>query len=181
MKITTKEIVLSALFTALIIISGYISIQVPFSPVPITGQTLAIMIIGMLLSVRMVSFSVGTYILLGAIGLPVFSGFRGGLSVLVGPTGGYIIGFLVGAIVISLLKGDGKSLPRMVLAGFVGGILVIHLMGASWLGFQLQRSFTEAAMLGSIPYLIGDALKLALASILAVELNKRIDIARYTI
>lgn len=180
MKITTKEIVLSALFTALIIISGYITIQLPFSPVPITAQTLAIMIIGMLLGVRMVSFSVGTYILLGAVGLPVFSGFSGGVPVIVGPRGGYIIGFLVGAIVISLLKGDGKNLPRMVLAGFVGGIAVIHLMGASWLGFQLQRSFMEAAMLGSIPYLIGDAIKLALAAILSVELNKRIDIAQFT-
>lgn len=178
MRITTKEMVLASLFTALIIISGFIVIPLPFSPVPLTGQTFAIMLVGMLFGRKLVLMSTGTYVLIGAIGIPVFSGFRGGYSVLLGPSGGYIIGFIVGAFVISLLKGNGDSLPRLLFAGFVGGILVIHAMGVPWLAMQLSMGLKEAAFIGSVPYLIGDGIKLVLAAILAVQLNSKVDILK---
>lgn len=181
MRISTKEMVLASLFTALIIISGFIAIPLPFSPVPLTGQTFAIMLVGMLFGTKLVLMSTGTYVLLGAIGLPVFSGFRGGLSVLLGPSGGYIVGFIVGAVVISLLKGSGDNLYRLLFAGFVGGIVVIHVMGVPWLALQLGLSIKQAAFAGSIPYLIGDGIKLVLASILALQLNSKVDVLKSAI
>lgn len=178
MRISTKEMVLASLFTALITIAGFIAIPLPFSPVPLTGQTFAIMLVGMLFSTKLVLMSTGTYVLLGAIGLPVFSGFRGGLSVLLGPSGGYIVGFIIGAVVISLLKGNGENLYRLLFAGFVGGIIVIHTLGVPWLAMQLSMGIKEAALIGSIPYLIGDGIKLVLAAILAVQLNSKVDILK---
>lgn len=178
MRITTKEMILASLFTALIIISGFIAIPLPFSPVPLTGQTFAIMLVGMLFGPKIVLMSTGTYVALGAVGLPVFSGFRGGLSVLIGPSGGYIIGFIVGAIVISLIKGKGENLQKLLLAGFVGGIVVIHAMGVPWLALQLNMTLKQAALVGSVPYLIGDGLKLVLSAVLAVQLNSKIGLLK---
>ncbi len=178
MKISTKEMVLSSLFTALIIISTYIIIPLPFSPVPITAQSFVIMLIGMIFTRRLVILSTGTYILLGAVGLPVFSGFKGGLSALFGPTGGYIFGFLIGALVISSLRAKGDNIYRLIFAGFIGGLVVIHLMGVPWLAYQLSMGLKQAALIGSVPYLIGDIFKLLLASFVAVQLNSRLSILK---
>lgn len=178
MRISTREMVLASLFTALIIIAGFIIIPLPFSPVPLTGQTFAIMLVGMLFGTKLVIMSTGTYVLLGAIGLPVFSGFRGGLPVLLGPSGGYIVGFIVGAVVISLLKGNGKNIYRVLFAGFIGGVIVIHAMGVPWLALQLSMDIKQAALIGSVPYLIGDGIKLVLAALLAVQLNSKVDVLK---
>jgi biotin transport system substrate-specific component len=178
MRITTKEMILASLFTAFIIISGFIAIPLPFSPVPLTAQTFAIMLVGMIFGPKLVLMSTGTYVALGAVGLPVFSGFRGGISVLLGPSGGYIVGFVVGAVVISILKGNGENLYRVLLSGVIGGILVIHAMGVPWLAFQLGIPLKQAALAGSVPYLIGDGIKLLLAGVLAVQLNGKVGVLK---
>lgn len=82
---------------------------------------------------------------MGAIGIPVFSGGTAGFGIIVGKTGGYLIGFLIGAIIISLLVRKNKSLVNMMIACFVGGIVVVHILGSAWLGqvtsIGIKKSF----------------------------------------
>ena len=172
MKISTKELVISAIFTAIIVVSCFISIPLPVSPVPITGQTFAIMLIGFILSPKLVLLSIGTYIMIGSIGIPVFAGFQGGFHIIAGPTGGYIFGFLIGAIVISYIKGNGKNI-YLIFASGIAGTIIIHIVGTMWLAIFLKMPFASAAMIGSIPYIIGDIIKLVIAGLIAIKLNRQ--------
>lgn len=164
----------SGLFAALIAVSGIISIPLPISPVPITGQSLAIMLAGGILTVRQAGFSVLTFLLLGAVGVPVFAGLSGGIGILVGPRGGYLIGYLVGAIVIALLKGDKNNLWRLALANVVGGIFVVYVFGVLWLSFVTGMGLEKAIMVGALPYIPGDLFKMVLATVIGVAVNKRL-------
>ena len=110
----TTYLVLCGLFAALMAICSYITIPLPFTPVPINLGTLGVFLAGGILGRKYGSVCVAVYILMGAVGIPVFSGFQGGLNVLVGPTGGYIIGYLaaaftIGAIIDSYLKKSSVS------------------------------------------------------------------------
>lgn len=124
----------SALFATIIGVSSYIIIPLPISPVPITAQSLAVMLAGCVLTPIQVVLSMITFLLMGIIGIPVFSGGTAGFGIIVGKTGGYLIGFLVGAIIISLLVHKNKSLVNMLIACFIGGIIVVHILGSAWLG-----------------------------------------------
>ena len=107
-------------------------------------------------------------------GLPVFTNFSGGFGKLLGPTGGYIIGYLFLALICgSFLRKFPESLP-MQLLGFVLGTLVLYLFGTLWLGYQLNLTFAAALMAGVIPYIPGDAVKLLLALSLATPLKKQL-------
>lgn len=170
----TKRLIRIALLTSLVIVLSYVSIPIP--NVPITGQTLGIMLIGLILAPIDAGIAVIVYILLGAIGLPVFAGGKGGLSILVGPTGGYIWGFLPGAIMISLLKKDGLSLKRNLFATAIGGILIIHLMGFPWLGKTTGMGLSKALFLGTVPYLPGDLIKIALSSSIAIKIHHALKV-----
>lgn len=114
--------------------------------------------------------------LLGLCGLPVFSGFSGGLGKLAGPTGGYLIGFLflilIGGFFMTL--SDGQHQLLFALAGLVLGSLVMYLFGTLWLAFQMHLTFIQALFAGVIPYLPGDILKIVLALLLGPQLRKRI-------
>jgi len=164
----------SGLFAALIAVSGIISIPLPISPVPITGQSLAIMLAGSILTVRQAGFSVLTFLLLGAVGVPVFAGLSGGIGIIVGPRGGYLIGYLVGAIVIALLKGEKNNLWRLALANSIGGIIVVYLFGVLWLSFVTGMGLEKAILVGALPYIPGDLFKLFLATVIGVAVNKRL-------
>jgi len=163
-----------ALFAALISVSSYLSIPLPFSPVPLTLQTFVIMLTGLILLPMDAAASVGVFLLLGAVGLPVFSNGTSGIGVLFGATGGYLFGFLAGAVVISLLKGKEISLVRMIAATTVGGVIVVYLIGVPWLanftGMDLKTAFT----VGALPFLIGDAIKVSVAATAAVTLRKQL-------
>ena len=101
-----------ALLVALLSASAYLAFPIPITLVTVTAQTLVLNLIALLLDRRKAALTVAVWILLGAVGIPVYSGGRGGLSELVGPTGGFIFAFLVAAYLISLLKGKEFSLPR---------------------------------------------------------------------
>ncbi|HYM51500.1 MAG TPA: biotin transporter BioY [Candidatus Limnocylindrales bacterium] len=152
-----------ALFTALL---AQISIPLPFTPVPITGQTLAVLLTGALLGSRLGPASMLLYVALGAIGLPFYAGGAHGLSQLLGPSGGYLAGFIVADFVIGWLaeRRWDRSLPRSVGAMLVGQV-VIYALGLLWLGYALHWPANLLA-LGMFPFLIGDALKLAIAGLL---------------
>ena len=135
------------------------------SPVPITGQTLVVLMIGMAFGPRLGAITILAYILAGLRGLPVFAGGGAGLPVLVGPSGGYLVGFVAAAFVIGLLaqRGMDRSILRTALA-MVVGTLVIYLFGYAWLASLIGME--KAFLFGIQPYLWGDAMKLVVAACL---------------
>ena len=141
-----------------------VRIPLPFTPVPLTGQTFAVLLVGAGLGSRRGAASLLLYLLQGIIGLPVFAGGASGLAVLLGPTGGYLVGFVVAAYLIGLLAARGldRRIPSAFLA-FLAGEAVIYLFGVAWLSVFL--GFQRAIMAGFLPFLIGDALKLVAAAL----------------
>lgn len=154
----------AALFVALITVGSYIVIPLPFSPVPIALQSGFVLLAGVMLAPTWAIASVGTYLLIGALGLPVFAGGTGGLGHLIGPTGGYLLGYLAAAALTSLLTGD--SLWKVAVAT-IAGTAVIYLFGVSWLALTQGLSAGEAIALGMVPFLPGDVLKIVAVAAVA--------------
>lgn len=169
-KLTARDLTRISLFTALICISSYIKIDLP--NVPITAQTLAIMLAGCILDTRQAALSVLTYLLLGAVGVPVFSGGSSGLGIIFGKYGGYLVGFLLGAIVISLLKGKKNSLIRLGFANIIGGIVVVDLFGSFWFSFITGMNVIQAFMVGALVFIPGDLIKAFIAAAVSNRVNK---------
>lgn len=170
MKLSLRGIVFSALMAAILVLFGYISIPIGFSPVPITLQTLAVMLAGGLLGPRYGFLSIALVVVLTAIGFPLFHG-TGGMAVILGPTGGYVWMWPFSAMLIGLF------LARIKLNGFVSyflafivlelfGSLLIYASGVPWLAYQYKMSFTEAMIQGFYPYIIGDLIKALFAVII---------------
>lgn len=176
-KNQVTDYVYAALFAALIAVLGLVSIPLPISPVPITGQSLAIMLTGSILNARQAAFSVLTFLLIGAVGVPVFAGMTGGIGILVGPRGGYLLGYLVGAVVIALLKRE-NSKWRLALANVVGGILIVYAFGVPWLHFVTGMGLEKAFMVGALPFIPGDLFKAFAATLIAVAVNRQLQKTR---
>ena len=169
-KIRTKQMVLIALMTAVTCVLGPLSIPLPFSPVPISLTNFAIFLAIFILGMKNGTISFIIYLLLGAVGVPVFSSFRGGLQVLAGPTGGYLIGFIFLALIMgfALDHFDRKLVPTII--GMIIGMAVCYAFGTVWLAKLLSLSFKEGLMMGVIPYLPGDAAKIIIAAIVGPKL-----------
>jgi len=159
-----RDLLLVTAGALLVALLAQVRIPLPFTPVPLTGQTFAVLLVGAALGARRGVASLSLYTLIGALGLPVFAGGAAGLAYAAGPTGGYLAGFIVAAFVVGLLaeRGLERSIRTSILP-FLAGTLVIYLFGAGWLSvlFGLEK----ALELGVTPFLIGDALKLALAAL----------------
>lgn len=169
-KIRTKQMVLIALMTAVTCVLGPLSIPLPFSPVPISLTNFAIFLAIFILGMKNGTISFIIYLLLGAVGVPVFSSFRGGLQVLAGPTGGYLIGFIFLALIMgfALDHFDRKLVPTII--GMIIGMAVCYAFGTVWLAKLLSLSFKEGLMMGVIPYLAGDVAKIIIAAIVGPKL-----------
>ena len=169
-KIRTKQRVLIALMTAVTCVLGPLSIPLPFSPVPISLTNFAIFLAIFVLGMKSGTISFIIYLLLGAVGVPVFSSFRGGFQVLAGPTGGYLIGFIFLALIMgfALDHFDRKLVPTII--GMIIGMAVCYAFGTVWLAKLLSLSFKEGLMMGVIPYLPGDAAKIIIAAIVGPKL-----------
>lgn len=169
-KIKTKQMVLIALMTAVTCVLGPLSIPLPFSPVPISLTNFAIFLAIFVLGMKNGTISFIIYLLLGAVGVPVFSSFRGGLQVLAGPTGGYLIGFIFLALIMgfALDHFDRKLIPTII--GMIIGMVVCYAFGTVWLAKLLSLSFKEGLMMGVIPYLAGDVAKIIIAAIVGPKL-----------
>lgn len=158
--------VFAALLAALTAVGAYIAI--PIGPVPIVLSNMFVMISGLLLGKKWAPASVGIYLLLGIIGLPVFSGGASGPAVFAGPTGGFLIGFPISAFLIALICGsEENSLIRDILAILVG-IIVVYLIGVPWLKINLDMEWPRAFKAGMTPFIPGDLLK-GVAAILLVR------------
>ena len=137
--------------------------KIPLYPVPVTGQTLVVLLIGITYGPRLGGITMAVYLFEGAIGLPVFAGGAAGVAVLFGPTGGYLVGFLLAAAVMGYLaeRGMGRSVISTIIAMVIGN-MVIYLCGATGLAGFI--GFGKAMAVGILPFLYGDALKLAVAA-----------------
>ncbi len=161
---------LALLYDGILVLGGSLlialsaQVNVPMWPVPMTGQTIAVLMLSALLGARLGFWTVLLYLTQGMAGLPVFAQARGGLPVLLGPTGGYLLGFLGAAIVIGMLTDHGwdRHMPSTLLAMLLGN-LVIYTCGLIWLtGFVGPGSVLA---LGLYPFLAGELLKMLLAAL----------------
>ena len=148
-----------------------LSFPVPFSPVPITGQTFGVLFLGALLGSRIGALSIMFYIIEGIIGLPVFAGLSTGFLYLLGPTGGYLIGFIPAAFIVGYFS--EKGLTNKISTTFITMIVgtgVIFAFGVSWLA--ASAGIQTALIVGFYPYLVGAGVKIALATIVVFAINK---------
>lgn len=173
-SLTTKDLVYTALFTTLIAICAWISIP---TTIPFTMQTMGVFVAVGILGMKRGTLSVLMYILLGAIGVPVFAGFSGGMGVVFGTTGGYLIGYLVAALLSGgMIKLFGKSIPVMAVA-MVVGLVACYAFGTAWFMYLYARN-TGAVALGTalswcvFPYVIPDLIKIGLAILLVKRVGK---------
>lgn len=177
-KFAIKDVVSISIFAALTGVLSFLIIPVPAPIPPITGQSFAPMLAGILLGPKKGAMSQLIYVLLGFIGLPIFSGGRAGPAVLFGERGGYLLGFIVGCFVIGLIhekviKRANSELKEMLFsffAVFVGGVIIVYILGVSWLMFILELGLREAVMMGALPFLVGDIVKVIGAVVLARSL-----------
>jgi len=139
-------------------------ISIPLQPVPITLQTIAVMLIGLFYSQKTAIKTVLSYLVLGAFGAPVFASFHGGILTLVGPTGGYLIGFLLAASAMSCARERiVKETWVSTLCNCVLGTTLIFLCGITWLSFYV--GLNQAIQLGFLPFIIPECIKAAILSV----------------
>ena len=174
-RLSTRGMIYASLFGALTAMGALVSI--PLQPVPVTLQTLFLYLAGSLLGGSLGALSQLIYLVLGVIGLPVFSGGKAGLGVFLGPTGGYLIGFVAGAFVTGKIVRwrDNPGLVWVVFA-MLAGTAAVYALGVLQLVLVGRLSPAKAAVAGVLPFLPGDALKIAAASVIALKVRDRIRI-----
>lgn len=166
----TKKLVLCALFAALTAVCA--QIQIPMWPVPITLQVLPVLLCAALMDKQYAGLMTVVYLLMGLMGLPVFTGMGAGPAKLFGTTGGYIIGFVFCAVLAAwLMEKLGRAWWQQAVA-MVLGVLVCYAFGTAWFMIISGRGLMESLMLCVIPFLLGDAIKIALAVVLSLSLEK---------
>jgi biotin transport system substrate-specific component len=162
-----RDVVLIAAGAMFIYLTARVSIPVPGSPVPITGQTFGVLLVGGALGFRRGLLAVALYVLLGVVGLPFFAENKGGLSVIWAATGGYLVGFIVAGAVVGRLAelGWDRKIGGALGAMFVGSV-AIYAIGLPWLKVVTGFTVAETIDKGLLPFLLGDTIKLILAAVL---------------
>lgn len=173
-KSKAYPIVLVGVFVAIISICAWISI--PTVPIPITLQTLGIFFTASILGAKMGTVSIIIYILLGAVGLPIFSNFTGGLGILLSPTGGFIVGFIFTALLIGIITTYFKNNIVTNTLAMILGLLLCYTFGSVWYCFYAGVDFITAVLICVVPFLIGDTVKICISAILVTKLKKHIKI-----
>ena len=173
----------TALMAAVTAVAAQIAIPIPFSPVPFTLQVLAVILSGLLLGPRYGAMSQAIYVLVGAVGVPVFYGFAGGLGHVLGPTGGYLISYPLAAAIAGLAAHAAREAPRrqallFSVAAGTGALLVIYAVGASWLAVQSDLPPSVALAQGVVPFVPLDLIKVMLAALVATAAAPAIAPAR---
>ncbi|MEO8290732.1 MAG: biotin transporter BioY [Gaiellaceae bacterium] len=153
--------------TGFVALAAQVSISLPFTPVPITGQTFAVVLVGASLGALLALASLGLYVFVGALGAPVYADQAHGWDVLTGPTGGYILGFVLAAVMTGFLaqqRWDRRF--SSAVAAMLTGNVVIYLTGLPWLAAKIDAGLAGTLEAGLYPFVVGDLLKLYLAGAL---------------
>lgn len=175
MKITTKDITLIAVFTAIMVIFAQISVPIPFSPVPITFSLFAVFLSTMMLGWKCGTIVQVVYVMLGICGAPVFQGFTGGMGRVFGPTGGYIISYIFMAFVMGFLVDKFNITGRIKMnAVMILGLVICYGFGTSWLVISTNMEIGKALKVAVIPFIPLDLVKIGVTSVLAYDLKARL-------
>ena len=177
-KLTTYQLTLTAVMAAVICVLGPISMAIPISPVPISLASMAVYLAVTVLGMKLGTLSCLIYLLLGLVGLPVFSGGSAGAAKLFGPTGGYRVGYLflaliAGAFVGRYTENKWKSIAFAAL-GMVLGTMVLYALGTAWLAYSAGMDFQAALWAGVIPFIPGDLVKMVIAVLLGSAVRGRL-------
>ncbi|WP_018923967.1 biotin transporter BioY [Salsuginibacillus kocurii] len=171
---TTKEMVLAALFAAIIAVLGLLPpIPLPFTPVPVTAQTLGVMLAGSFLGMKLGGMSTGLFVLLIVLGAPILAGGRGGLSVFASPSGGFVLSYPFAAMLMGYMVERlwvSLKIWKLLCVHIFGGILFIYGIGAPYQAFITDVPI-EVAFLASAGFLPGDLLKAVLAAVVVYQIR----------
>ena len=167
--------IMACLFAALISLGAYIAIPLPGTPVPIVLQNMFIVLAGFILGPWWGLVAVVFYLILGTVGMPVFSGGTGGLVKLAGPTGGYLLGYIPGVIIFGLISRLGKSRWYVNVAAGILGMALVYALGVPRLKWVLGVDWPKAIATGLIPFIPGDLVKIVVASVLAPPILRALE------
>ncbi len=174
-KLSPHELALVGLTTSVTCILGPIAILLPISPVPVTLGLLGVMLATCLLGARLGTISCLIYLLVGMVGLPVFSGFVGGIGVFFGPTGGYLVGYLCIPLLSGCFALQNRNTYVKRLPGMLLGLSLCYICGTLWLAYVSQLDYPSALLVGVVPYILMDLLKLGLSCFLGGLIRKRLN------
>lgn len=172
--ISIRRMALAGLLTAVICVLSPFALHIPFSPVPISLGILAVFFVICVAGMKLGTISVLIYILLGLAGVPVFTDFTAGPAKLLGPTGGYIIGYIFLALIGGFFIDRFGRRPLLCIPGLILGTLVCYLFGTLWFQYQFQITFFQALMQAVVPYIPVDLVKLVLAMSLGFQIRRRL-------
>lgn len=169
----TKDIARISLFTSLNIILSQIAINIPISPVPITLGLLGVYITGVFLKPKEALYAQICYIILGIIGFPVFSGFKGGLGIIFGPTGGYILMYPLVSFITSLAINKNFSNIEICFM-MILGLILLYIGGTTWLSIAMGIELKAAFLMAVLPFVVVDLIKIFFALIIMIHFKERI-------
>lgn len=171
-KISVLSMAQVAVCAALLCVSAFIAVPIPILPVPFTLQVLTVILVALILKPSYALAAQVLYTLLGVVGLPVFSGGRGGIGALLSPTGGFIIGFIAAAFFVSLLKGKNDSVFRYIAVSVFIGLPCIYVFGIAFYMIYANADLWKAIVDLTSVFIALDAVKCVIASLLALMLKK---------
>jgi len=180
-ELITQKILVKAILVGLFVVAttlgAYIRIPLPFTPVPITLQTFFVLLSGAILGRRLGMLSQASYLMMGIFGFPIFQGYGAGFAYLLGPTGGYLVGFIAAAFVTGFLMEKIASQDNTlgIAFSFLCGTFVIYAFGLGWLIMGYKYSFLQAFSLGFIPFIPGAAAKIAACVLIYSRIKSRTD------
>ncbi len=175
MKNKNVSITFTALFTAIICVTAQISFATP--TVPITLQILGVCLCGYTLSIKQSLAAVVTYLLMGAVGLPVFSNFRGSVQILLGPAGGFLFGFIILAFFCSLAKSCKTTLFKIILSGV--GLLICHIVGVLQYSIVTGNGIRVSFLSSSLPFILKDTALVLVSYYMSKLIVKRLKTFKF--
>jgi len=170
MNLSVKDMMVAGLFAAITAVLAQISFVLPFSPVPITLEILAVYLSAIILGSKLAAISQLVYILLGAIGIPVFANFSGGLNIILGPTGGYLISYPIIAFIIGKTIEKNYNIITTILGLFIS-LLICYSMGVLQLSFITKISLQKAIIIGVAPYVLLDLAKIWASYLIGIKVR----------
>ncbi len=171
-KLDTSSMTKIALLVAALSVSSYLVIPLPFTPIVLSMHTVMVNLIGLMLKPSHAAYTILVYLMIGLIGVPIFSGGSAGPGKLFGPTGGFYFGFLFAAIAISMFKGKKNKFTRYAAVTIGLGVPIQHLFAILFMCFHNDFNIQAALLTVSLPFIPGDIIKCILASMLGVAINK---------